>query len=56
MTFFTKLRACCAAVALMATIASAQAAAPLSLSSIGFFYVGGKMTEIDGKAMMIDHM
>ena len=37
---------------------SAQAASadPLVLSSNGSFYVGGKMTEIDGRAVMTGHM
>ena len=36
--------------------ASAVEAAPLVLAQNGSFYVGGKMTEIDGRAIMTGHM
>ncbi len=36
--------------------ASAQRSKPLVLESVGSFYVGGKMTEIDGRAAMAGHM
>lgn len=36
--------------------AQAQRAAPLVLERNGSFYVGGKMTEIDGRAAMTGHM
>ena len=45
-----------AAVASAAGVGAARAAQPLSLESFGAFYVGGKMTEIDGKATMVGHM
>ena len=43
------------AVGLMSTLPPA-AAEPLVLAKNGSFYVGGKMTEIDGRAAMVGHM
>ncbi len=47
-----------AVAAFAATLASAASAAepPLSLAQNGSFFVGGKMTEIDGRATMVGHM
>lgn len=57
LTRFRQLRKPAAvALAAFAFAAPALAQGPLVLSKLGFFYVGGKMTELDGKAMMIDHM
>ena len=36
--------------------AGAATAEPLVLAKNGSFFVGGKMTEIDGRAMMTGHM
>ncbi len=56
MTFKPCLKGVLVAVALLAHVAPTRAEPPLALSSIGSFFVGGKMTEIDGRMMMINHM
>ena len=45
-----------AAIATLFGSGMGQAAAPLTLADTGYFFVGGKMTEIDGRATMINHM
>ena len=45
-----------AAVAAALFSAGAATAEPLVLARNGSFFVGGKMTEIDGRAMMTGHM
>jgi pimeloyl-ACP methyl ester carboxylesterase len=52
----TIVTAAAAAVATMFGIGAARAEAPLMLAKNGSFYVGGKMTEIDGRALMSGHM
>jgi len=48
--------ACLTALASVLSIGAARAQEPLSLARNGSFYVGGHMTEIDGRAMMVGHM
>ncbi len=55
-TFATLLRATAAAVASIFAVGAASAEPPLMLARNGSFYVGGKMTDIDGRALMDGHM
>ena len=48
--------ACLTALASIFATSAARAQEPLSLARNGSFYVGGHMTEIDGRAMMVGHM
>ena len=45
-----------AAIATLFGPSTGNAEAPLTLADTGYFFVGGKMTEIDGRATMINHM
>ena len=55
-TFASLCRAAAATLASVLAVGAARAEPPLTLARNGSFYVGGKMTEIDGRAVMINHM
>ena len=48
--------AAAAAIASVFSMGVASAQGPLTLADTGFFFVGGKMAEFDGRATMINHM
>jgi pimeloyl-ACP methyl ester carboxylesterase len=50
------LGAAAAAIATMLGTGIGRAEAPLTLADSGYFFVGGKMAEYDGRATMINHM
>ena len=56
MKFRNWFGAAAAALASLFGVGTATAQGPLTLADTGFFFVGGKMAEFDGRATMINHM